>query len=193
MVELHMAAAEVQAAFPFVVVLDADQHIHEVSAQLASAMPHVRDGSQFADHFAAALPSPLPDRPQPVQITRNDDGARHSGLIVPMPVADGQKRWAILAWASRAAVMDELAQQQATLLELFAFDNRDFDTTVNHLLAANQNTLGVARCSLWTLRHDGTTIRARRCSMPTIQTSRRTSRSRRARPRATSRRSIQER
>jgi len=53
------------------------------------------------------------------------------------------------------SVMDEVARQQATLLELFARDNRDFDQTVAHLLTENGRVLQIARCSLWSLHGEG--------------------------------------
>ena len=61
--------------------------------------------------------------------------------------------------SERALSIDELAAQQATLLDLFARDNRDFDATVRHLLTQNARTLKVARCSLWSLRPDQQSIR----------------------------------
>jgi diguanylate cyclase (GGDEF)-like protein/PAS domain S-box-containing protein len=59
----------------------------------------------------------------------------------------------------RALAIEDLAQQQATLLDLFARDNRDFDATVRDLLTQNARTLEVARCSLWSLRPDQQSIR----------------------------------
>jgi signal transduction histidine kinase len=42
----------------------------------------------------------------------------------------------------------------ATLLDLAALDKSDFETALRHIIAADSRTLGVARVSFWSLRHD---------------------------------------
>ncbi len=151
---LTLTAAEVEAVFPLSLRIDGAGQIEAVSPAFRAAFPDVPLRDPLARHFlvlhgaATAL--------GPLHLEHSASGRRLCGALL----ADAQGwRFVAATLDHRMDAMAELAEQQATLLQLFRHDNRDFDQTVHHLLAENGRKLGIARCSLWSLQHDGTTIR----------------------------------
>ncbi len=152
---LALTATQVGTAFPLSLSLDGDGRIESISDGLRAALPALETGVALDVAFAmpgATLPAP----PAALALRHRASGQRLAGVLVEQ---GAQRRFLAVALDTPGAAVDELASQQETLLELFRRDNRDFDATVQDLLRENGRKLGIARCSLWSLQHDGTTIR----------------------------------